>query len=446
MSFLEELSWRGLLYQTTGQEELAKHLSVPGRVGYAGFDPTNDSLTIGNLIPIQMLRHFQRAGHRPIVLMGGGTGLIGDPSGKDAERTLQTKEQVQANVDSQRKIFARFLDFDGPSGARVVNNADWLEKLGFIEVLRDVGKHFSVNAMIQKDSVRARLESREQGISYTEFSYMLLQAYDYLHLHRTQDCTIQMAGSDQYGNIVAGIDLIRREAQGAGHEAYGVTAPLVTKADGKKIGKSEQGAIFLTAERTSPYAYYQFWINADDADVGSFLRWYSPLNQVEIDGLMVAHLAEPHKREAQRVLAREVTKLTHGEDELRSAELASQALFSGDVAQLSERSLDEVFADVPHSEHDKSSLSGDGMSVIDLLALTSLAQSKREARQFVETGAVLVNGQKADATRRVRSEDLLHGKAILIKRGKKNWHVTRWRELLVTACLAAALDALEVAT
>jgi tyrosyl-tRNA synthetase len=427
MSFLEELSWRGLLYQTTGQEELSKHLAVPGRVGYAGFDPTTNSLTIGNLIPIMMLRQLQLAGHKPIVLMGGGTGLIGDPSGKDAERTLQTPEQVQANVESQRKIYERFLDFEGPCAARIVNNADWLQKLGYIEVLRDVGKHFSVNAMIQKDSVRSRLESREQGISYTEFSYMLLQAYDFLHLHRTLGCTIQMSGSDQYGNIVAGIDLIRREAQGSGHEAYGVTAPLVTKADGKKIGKSEKGAIFLTADRTSPYAYYQFWINADDADVGAFLRWYSPLNQAEIAGLMTAHAAEPHKREAQRVLARELTKLTHGEDELRSVELASQALFSGDVAQLNERLLDDVFADVPHSEHDKNLLSGEGMSLSDLLALTSLAQSKREARQFVETGAVLVNGQKADATRRVRSEDLLHGKAILLKRGKKNWHVTLWR-------------------
>jgi len=426
-SFLDELSWRGLLYQTTAQDELKKHLSVPGRIAYAGFDPTASSLTIGNLIAILLLRHFQRAGHKPVVLMGGGTGLIGDPSGKDAERTLQTREAVQARVESQRKIFERFLDFDGPNAAVIVNNADWLEKLGFIEVLRDVGKHFSVNAMIQKDSVRTRLESREQGISYTEFSYMLLQAYDFLHLHRTLGCTIQMAGSDQYGNIVAGIDLIRREAHGAAHEAFGITAPLVTRADGKKIGKTEKGAIWLTPDMTSPYAFYQFWINAEDADVGSFLRWYSPLGRVEIEALLAAHEAEPHKREAQRVLAREMTKLTHGEDELRAAELASQALFSGDVAELSERMLDEVFADVPHSEHDKGLLSSEGMSLIDLLALTSLAQSKREARQFVESGAVLVNGQRADAMRRVRSDDLLHGKAILLKRGKKNWHVTRWR-------------------
>ncbi len=426
-SFLDELSWRGLLYQTTAQEELKQHLAVPGRVAYAGFDPTASSLTIGNLIPILMLRHFQRAGHKPLVLMGGGTGLIGDPSGKDAERTLQTRESVQARVDSQRKIFERFLDFDGPNGAVIVNNADWLEKLGYIEVLRDVGKHFSVNAMIQKDSVRTRLESREQGISYTEFSYMLLQAYDFLHLHRTLGCTVQMAGSDQYGNIVAGIDLIRREAHGKAHAAFGITAPLVTRADGKKIGKTEQGAIWLTPDMTSPYAFYQFWINTEDADVGSFLRWYSPLARVEIEALLAEHQAEPHKREAQRVLARELTKLTHGEAELHAAELASQALFSGDVAELSERMLDEVFADVPHSEHDKGLLSSEGMSLVDLLALTSLAQSKREARQFVETGAVLVNGQRADGMRRVRSDDLLHGKAILLKRGKKNWHVTAWK-------------------
>ncbi len=427
MSFLDELSWRGLLYQTTGQAELQQHLTTPGRVGYAGFDPTASSLTIGNLIAIQMLRHFQRSGHRPVVLMGGGTGLIGDPSGKDAERKLQTRDEVAARVASQRSIFERFLDFDGPCGAVIVNNADWLDKLGYIEVLRTVGKHFSVNAMIQKDSVRARLETREQGISYTEFSYVLLQAYDFLHLRRAMGCTIQMAGSDQYGNIVAGIDLIRREAGGLPHEAYGVTAPLVTRADGKKIGKTEQGAIWLTADLTSPYAFYQFWINADDTDVGSFLRWYTPLGRSEVEQVLAQHAAEPHKREAQRVLAREVTRLTHGEAELRTAELASQALFSGDVSGLDERALDEVFADVPSSEHDKGLLSSQGMSLIELLSLTSLAQSKREARQFVEGGAVLVNGAKADADRRLSSADLLHGKVMLLKRGKKNWHVTRWR-------------------
>ena len=274
MGYLEELSWRGLLHQMTGEKELRDHLGTSGRIGYCGFDPTADSLTIGNLIPIKMLMHFQQTGHKPIVLMGSGTGLIGDPSGKDDERQLLTVEQVEHNIASQRKIFEPLLDFDpaNPNAAVIVNNYDWLGKLGYIDVLREVGKHFSVNTMIQKDSVRERLHGREQGISYTEFSYMVLQAYDFLHLRREMNCTLQVAGSDQYGNIVAGIDLIRREFGHEEGEAYGVTAPMVTKADGKKIGKTESGAIWLTADRTSPYAFYQFWINASDQDVIPFLR------------------------------------------------------------------------------------------------------------------------------------------------------------------------------
>jgi tyrosyl-tRNA synthetase len=396
------------------------------RTGYCGFDPTSDSLHVGNLLPILLLRRFQLAGHRPIVLMGGGTGLIGDPSGKDSERSLQTRAQVEANVAGQRGIFERLLDFDdGPRAAKLVNNIDWLAKLSFLEVLRDVGKHFSVNAMIQKDSVRTRLESREQGISYTEFSYMLLQSYDFLHLFRAEHCTLQLAGSDQYGNIVGGIDLIRR-SEGE-HRAFGVTAPLLTKSDGKKFGKSEKGAVWLSADKTSPYAFYQFWINVEDADVGSLLNWFTLLPKEEIDAAMAAHSASPNKREAQRLLAREMTKLVHGKEELEAAEQATQALFDGDVRRLSARSLDEAFADVPSSEHDKAMLDGSGVSLLDLLATTpSLAQSKREARQFLESGAVAVNGEKADLGRKLRTEDLLHGKAILLRRGKKNWHVTRW--------------------
>jgi tyrosyl-tRNA synthetase len=427
MSFLQELKWRGLLYQSTGAEELEKHLATPGRAAYAGFDPTADSLHVGSFIPIKLMMHFQRAGHRPIALVGGGTGLIGDPSGKDSERSLLHREQVEANVQGIQKVLERFLDFGaGATQASVVNNASWLEKLGYIEVLRTIGKHFSVNAMIQKDSVHARLTSREQGISYTEFSYMLLQAYDFLHLWRTQGCTIQMAGSDQYGNIVSGIDLIRREAQGAEHSAFGLTAPLVTRSDGKKFGKSEKGNVWLTADRTSPYAFYQFWINVEDADIPAYLRWFTFLSSEEIDALVAAHQAEPHKREAQRRLAREMTRLVHGEDELKAAEGASSALFEGNVQGLSERLLDEVFADVPNSEHQKAQLEGEGVALLDLLAQTTLASSKREARQFLESGAVQVNGSKADLSTRVRTSDLLHGKAVLLKRGKKNWHVTKW--------------------
>ena len=427
MSFLDELKWRGLLYQSTGAEELSKHLATPGRVAYAGFDPTADCLHVGPFIPIKLMMHFQRAGHRPIALVGGGTGLIGDPSGKDSERSLLHRDQVDANVRGIQKVLERFLDFSpGATQASVVNNATWLEKLGYIEVLRTIGKHFSVNAMIQKDSVHARLTSREQGISYTEFSYMLLQAYDFLHLWRSEQCTIQMAGSDQFGNIVSGIDLIRREAQGTEHAAFGITAPLITRSDGKKFGKSEKGNVWLSPERTSPYAFYQFWINVEDADIPNYLRWFTFVGAEELEAIVAAHQAEPHKREAQRRLAREMTRMVHGDDELRAAEQATTALFEGNVQGLSERLLDEVFADVPNSEHAKTQLEGEGVPVVDLVAQTTLASSKREARQFVESGAVQVNGQKVDLTYRVRTSDLLYGKAVLLKRGKKNWHVTKW--------------------
>jgi tyrosyl-tRNA synthetase len=436
MSFLDELKWRGMLHQTTADEALRAHLATPGRVGYCGFDPTADSLTIGNLVAIKLLMHFQRAGHKPIVLLGGGTGLIGDPSGKDSERSLLSREQVEANVAGQRKLFERFLEFGpAPNAARLVNNLEWLDKLGYLEVLRSFGKHFSINAMIQRDSVRTRLESREQGLSYTEFSYMLLQAYDYLHLHRAFGCTVQLAGSDQYGNIVGGIDLIRREARAQDvearersevHHAFGVTAPLLTRADGKKFGKSEKGAIWLSADKTSPYAFYQFWINVDDLDVASYLRWFTFLSEPELAAIVVAHEREPHRREAQRRLARELTSLVHGEGELASAERAADALFQGDVRALDERLLDEVLADLPHSEHPKAQLEGEGIGLLELLPQTTLVSSKREARQFLENGALAVNGQKAALARRLTSVDLVHGKVILLKRGKKNWHLTRW--------------------
>ena len=426
-SFLDELQWRGLLHQTTAGDELAKHLSIPGRIAYCGFDPTSESLTIGNFIQIKLLMHWQRCGHKPIVVMGGGTGLIGDPSGKDAERQLLTREQVEANVNSQRRIFERLLDFDknNPNAAVIVNNADWLDKLGFIEVLRDVGKYFSVNVMIQKDSVRDRLHQREQGISYTEFSYMILQAYDFLHLRRAMNCTVQTAGSDQYGNIVAGIDLIRREF--GPDQAFGITSPLVKAASGKKIGKTEKGAVWLTAERTSPYAFYQYWINVDDADVVLFLKWFTMMNRHEIDDLARQHEAAPQQRAAHRALARHMTALVHGENEVKRAELAAEALFSGDVRGLDEKMLDEVFADVPHSQHPRNQLENGGVDLIELLPQTTLASSKREAREFLSGGAVAVNGVKVAAEHKLTTRDLLHGRTILLKRGKKNWHATKWQ-------------------
>ena len=432
--YLDELKWRGLVHQTTAEDELPDFLGTGQRVGYCGFDPTNDSLTIGNLMPIMLLGHLQRHGHRPIVLMGGGTGLIGDPSGKDSERTLQTREQVESNVKSCSRIFERVLDFDSsnPDAAVLVNNVDWLEKLGFLEVLRDVGKHFSVNAMIQKDSVRDRLENREQGISYTEFSYMLLQAYDFLHLRRSHGCTLQIAGSDQYGNIVCGIDLIRRDMIDQPEDeprGYGITGPLVTKADGTKFGKSESGAVWLTAERTSPYAFYQFWLNASDEDAGKYLRFFTFLDQGAIEDVEARHAEKPHERLAQRVLAEEVTRMIHGQGELDRAQAAAGALFGGDIGDLDEGQLKDVFADVPHSSHSKDSL-GDGVLLVDLLPETSLAGSKREAREFLKNGSISINGRKLDGgsglEHQLSADDLLHGRSILLRRGKKAWHATEW--------------------
>jgi len=423
--FLDELAWRGLLHQTTS-DDLAAHLATP-RAGYVGFDPTSDSLTVGNFIGIKLLAHLQRHGHRPIVLMGGGTGLIGDPSGKSAERQLLSEEAVAANVERQRGIFARVLDF-APSRsnrATIVNNADWLRSLGYLEVLRDVGKHFSVNAMIQRDSVASRLREREHGISYTEFSYMILQAYDYLHLRRTAGCSLQMGGSDQFGNIVSGVDLIRR-TEGPEAEAYGLTAPLLLKSDGTKFGKTEAGAVWLTADRTSPFAFHQFWLNAADADVGRLLRTLTFLERERIEALEHAAATRPQEREAQRELARAMTVLLHGETEADRAEAAAKALFSGEVRGLDERTLGEVFGGVPHSTHAKGELGGEGVALVDLLPLTSLAASKREAREFLQNGAIAVNGERAGPERRLVAGDLLPGSRILLRRGKKQWHATAW--------------------
>lgn len=437
--FLDELRWRGLLHQATDEHGLADWLKDPTaapRRGYIGFDPTADSLTIGNLVPIMVLRHLQRAGHQPIVVMGGGTGLIGDPSGKTAERQLNTAERVASNVQGQRRIFERLLDLTGGDGvqpAAILNNLDWLGKLGYIEVLRDIGKHFSVNMMIQKESVRERLHNREQGISYTEFSYMILQAYDFAHLHRTMGVGLQMGGSDQWGNIVAGVDLIRRmqahdplRAGSSSEHVFGVTMPLVTKADGTKFGKTESGAIWLTADRTSPYQYYQFWRNSADADVMRYLKIFTLLPRERIDEVARAHADDPGSGEAQRVLAREATTLLHGPTEAANAERAAAALFSGDIAGLPESTLEEVFASVPATEHARAQLEGEGLPILDLLAQSSLAKSRSEARQFLQAGAVSVNGRIVDNTFRVRSEDLLHGRLIALRRGKKAWHLTRW--------------------
>ncbi len=425
-SFLDEIAWRGLLHQRTAEQAFEEHLATPGRVGYCGFDPTAASLTIGNLIPIQLLVHWQRAGHRPIVLVGGGTGMIGDPSGKDRERPLLTRDQIEANVAGQRRIFERLLEFQGSRAARIVNNADWLASLGFLEFLRDVGKHFSVNAMVQKESVRERLHNRDQGISYTEFSYMLLQAFDFLHLHQSENCTAQLAGSDQYGNIVAGIDLIHRKLGHAAH-AYGATAPLVTHADGRKIGKSEGGSVWLSADRTSPYAFHQYWINVPDGEVGAFLRLFTILERDEIEGLEASQRAKPHERAAQRALAAHMTDRLHGPSERHRVEAAADALFGrGDVRTLDAQTLKEVGAEIPNSQHDVAKLVDEGMPLLELLPATSLATSRREAREFLGSGAISVNGERAGVDRQLTREDLLGGAFVFLRRGKRQWHATSW--------------------
>jgi tyrosyl-tRNA synthetase len=420
LPFLDELQWRGLLHQSTSPQ-LAAHLASGVRAGYAGFDPTADSLTIGNFMGIKLLAHLQRAGHRPIVVSGGGTGLIGDPSGKSAERQLLSRELVEHNVSQQRSIFERFLDFSGPRAAVMRNNVDWLADMSFLDMLRDIGKHFSVNQMISRDSVASRLSGREQGISYTEFSYMILQAYDFLHLYRADACTIQLGGSDQFGNIVSGIDLIRRVAQG---ESFGATCPLVTTSDGQKIGKTEKGAVWLSADRTSPYRFYQYWLQTVDADAVKFLQWFTFLDADAVGALAHALATDPAKRDAQRALAVEMTRITHGETELARARATSEAIFSGDVKSLDASQIADIAADLPSSVVSAASLSA-GLGIVDLITGTSIAASKREAREFVQNGAVSVNGEKVLLETVIRSSDLLPSGVLLLRRGKKAYHAVR---------------------
>ncbi|MFO0831480.1 MAG: tyrosine--tRNA ligase [Phycisphaerales bacterium] len=449
-TFLREMDWRGQVQPNgcTDPAGLDAHLAQAGRRAYVGFDPTADSLTIGNLVGIMALARWQRCGHTPVAVMGGGTGLIGDPSGKSAERTLNTEEVVRSNVEKIRGIFERGELFEKGSAStdggalRIVNNIDWLGKLGFLEALRDIGKHFSVNMMIQKDSVKERLHNRDQGISYTEFSYMILQAYDFFWLRQHEGVSVQMGGSDQFGNIVTGIDLIRKKAVPGsatkditGHlpevapaarvDAFGLTWPLVTKADGGKFGKTESGAIWLSSHRTSPFAYSQFWLNAADADVVRFLKTFTFLSQEEVGALEHKVKTEPGAREAQRVLAREATAIIHGRTEAANAEGAARALFSGEISGLPLATLEEVLASAPSSTHGRSLLEA-GVPLLDLLVDTKLAASKREAKEFLGSGSVSVNGRKAGAEEKVGTRDLLHGTIIALRRGKKQWHVTRW--------------------
>jgi tyrosyl-tRNA synthetase len=415
----DELLWRGLVYDHT--EGLPEALAEKSVTAYIGFDPTSTSLQVGNLLALMGLARMQRFGHTPIAVAGGGTGMIGDPSGKTSERSLLTPEQVAANVEAVKPQLARILDFDVQSNpARIVNNADWLTTISMMEFLRKVGKHFTVNYMAAKDSVKSRLE-REEGISYTEFSYMLLQAYDFLHLFDHYGCTVQAGGSDQWGNITAGVELIRKVR---GARAYGLVYPLVTSNSGVKLGKTEAGAIWLDPQRTSPYRFYQFWLNQDDADVVNYLKYFTWLTEPEITALAQQVAERPEQREAQRTLAREMTRIVHGETALARAEQASQVLFGGEVAGLSAEDIRDIFADVPSTQTPKSAFEGDGIGLVDLLDSTELAKSKGDARRAIEGGGIYVNNiRAADAAQTVSLSDAIDGQFIVLRKGKKHYHL-----------------------
>lgn len=422
MTLIEELSWRGLLHQQT-HESLGAELEKGPMTLYCGFDPTADSLHVGSLVPIMGMAHFQRAGHRTIALVGGGTGLIGDPSFKATERSLLTREQVEINAAGIQKQLALALDFDGPNAAVMLNNIDWLGPLGFIDFLRDVGKHFSVNVMLSKESVRQRLEDRDHGISYTEFTYSLLQAYDFMQLNEHYGCQLQIGGSDQWGNIVAGMDLTRRVRN---TDTFGLTFPLVTKSDGSKFGKSESGNIWLDAARTSPYKFYQFWLNQADADAARYLKYFTFLEREEIADYERQIAEEPHKRAAQQRLAEEVTRLIHGADALSNAMKASQAMFGGDLRGLDEATLADIFSDVPSSTLPAAELAA-GRPLLDCLVEAGVFASKGEGRRTVKNGGLYLNSARVeDESAPLGPESLLTPSMAVVRVGKKNYRLLRF--------------------
>ncbi len=414
-AFLDELAWRGLLFQQT--EGAVAALSRGSVTGYCGFDPTASSLHAGNLVAIMSLVHLQRAGHRPVALVGGGTGMIGDPSGKASERQLLTPELVDANIAGISEQLARVLDFEGPRGALMRNNAEWLRPMDLIGFLRDVGKHFTVNYMLQKDSVDSRIGS-ETGISYTEFSYMLLQAYDFAELYRRDGVTLQVGGSDQWGNITAGTTLVRKLH---GVEAHGVTLPLLTTSTGTKFGKSEAGAVWLDSARTSPYQFYQFWIGADDRDVGRYLRTFTLLSRPEIEALEETVIAAPERREAQQLLARTVTSMIHGTDAAQTAAEVSALLFAkGDPTALSASALAALSREVPSAAVARA----ESFDTLSLFVTAGLSASKGEARRLLQQGGLSVNGSKLSADEAsLSAERLLRGRYLLLRKGARDYAV-----------------------
>ena len=416
----EDLAFRGLIHQMT-DTELPKRLDQPGLTVYAGFDPSADSLHVGNLLQLCTLRRFQEAGHRPISLAGGGTGMIGDPGGKEDERQLLDLETIEGHLESIRPQLGQFLDLHN-GRALLLNNADWLGGMSVLEFLRDVGKHFTVNQMVAKESVRSRFERPDQGISYTEFSYMLLQAYDFLRLHLDHGCALQIGGSDQWGNITVGVDLVRKVC---GDEVWGLTTPLILKPDGTKYGKSETGTVWLDPARTSPFAMYQFFVNTPDEQVGQLLRYLTFLDHDQIGTLDAETAQHPERRAAQKALARSVVELVHGGAEVAKCEEASGALFGEEIAALSEEMLLAVTQDAPTTEVPRAELL-DGLTLVDILERTGLAQSKKEAKRTLDQGGAYVNNvRQSDAARTLSPADLLHDRYVVLRKGRRDVHIVR---------------------
>jgi tyrosyl-tRNA synthetase len=422
---LADLRFRELVHQTTDDTNLAGWLTAQSRTVYAGFDPTADSLHIGSLLPLILLRRFQRAGHRPIAVVGGATGMIGDPSGKSEERNLLSAEILNANVAGLAEQMKSFLDFaPGPTSAILTNNLDWTQDLSFIAFLRDIGKNFPVSVMLGKESVKNRLDRQDGGLSYTEFSYMLLQAYDFVQLRRQYGCELQIGGSDQWGNITAGIDLARRMD---GAQLFGLTCPLLLKSDGSKMGKTESGAIWLSPKKTSPYKFYQYWINCEDADVGKCLRFLTELAHAEIESLDAARANDPGKRESQKRLAESLTQLVHGEAGLAAARRATEIFFGAEISLLSDNQLIEIFADVPSQQIERAQLEGQQFGIIDALVAAKLAKNKSDARRTVDQGGAYINNRRvSESSYLLSAQDLASETVVVLRSGKKNYALLRF--------------------
>ncbi|MBW2960475.1 tyrosine--tRNA ligase [Mesonia aestuariivivens] len=426
-NFVEELTWRGMLHDVMpGTEE---HLQEEMRSAYIGFDPTSDSLHIGSLVPIMVLAHFQRCGHKPYALIGGATGMIGDPSGKSQERNLLDEENLRKNQAGVKKQLSKFLDFSGTeeNGAVLVNNYDWMKEFSFLEFVRHVGKHITVNYMMAKDSVKKRLSSESsEGMSFTEFTYQLLQGYDFLHLYKTKNCTLEMGGSDQWGNITTGTELIRRIASGKG---YALTSPLITKADGTKFGKSEGGNIWLDPERTSPYKFYQYWINTSDEDAEKFIKIFTFLEKEEVEGLVKQHQEAPHTRVLQKRLAEEITEMVHSKEDLENAIKASHVLFGKSTAEdlkgLDEKTFLDVFDGVPQAEVATAKIEAGLDMIAALAAETNFLPSNGEARRALKANSVSVNKEKVKEDFTITTADLINDKYVIINKGKKNTYIIK---------------------